>query len=710
MSTTNLVGKLLDRRYRPVRVLAAGGFGHTYLAEDTRRPNNPLCVVKHLVCPNQSQEMAELAVKMFHREAEVLERLTAHPQIPQLLAYFEEEGEFYIVQQYIQGHSLSQELQSKENWAESKVRAFLGQLLPILSFIHSQGVIHRDIKPSNILRQKSDGKLFLIDFGAIKQLQAPNVPSHALTSATISIGTPGYMPIEQGMGKPRPSSDIFGLGMTAIHGATTIHPQNLKEDEDGELIWKPFAQHLSPDLLNFLERMVRSHFKERYKDGSEALIAFQQLPALDLPETALQDITAPQILVAGSAYHYQTAPSINLPPAEVRTSPQEITMLHLDTAPALMEVENSPVAEVGQPISLPALTTEPDAPMPFIEKVHQTSIAENRSEHLQAIANGTTLPPEPHISETPVSPLSSPQAPAKLELANATTLLNPEPQKNSAPRLGRTILALGSLILVGGGVWGWGQWQNRTEAEALLTELRTLQSSGDHDTCLQKSNLLLPKLSSWQIEIQAIQQSCLAGKEQSSLTNAQKLLEQQKFAEAIAIAQSIPSNSPNQPSAQKIINQAAERIVSQINRNIQAKGDIARVEELVKILPATYKNRTKVAQSVRNYRRLWDKNKATVNQINQAFKAQKWDEVIELYQSLSIPDMQKQVKWTSDRAQREIASRRIAPVLPRTPDTPSVPSSPVDTYVPPPPPAYNPPPVYTPPSGGDDRPPPVYAD
>jgi len=700
VSTSNLVGKLLDRRYRTVRVLAAGGFGHTYLAEDTRRPNNPLCVVKHLVCPNQSQEMAELAIKMFHREAEVLEKLTAHPQIPQLLAYFEEDGEFYIVQQYIEGHSLNQELQSKENWAESKVRAFLGELLPILSFIHSQGVIHRDIKPSNILRQKSDGKLFLIDFGAIKQLQAPNAPNHALTSATISIGTPGYMPIEQGMGKPRPSSDIFGLGMTAIHGATTIHPQNLREDEDGELIWKPFAQHLSPDLLNFLERMVRSHFKERYKDGSEALSAFHKLPALDLPDTQSQEITAPQILVSPAVHHYQTAPIINFPPAEASTSPQEITLLNFDPAPEPVFSEMATEVEVSQSLSQQALPTEPDVPMPY-------SAAEPRA----AIANATTLitpdlASEPNTKETAVSQLSSPEFPVQPS-AKLETPLNPEPHQNPAsPQRHIAVLVLASVTLLGGGVWGWSQWQNRTTAEASLAELRTLQSAGDHDNCVQKSNQLLPKLSSFHTEIQEIQRSCITAKEQNSLANALKLLEQQKFAEAIALAQTIPSDSPNHPSAQKIINQAADRIASQINRSIQAKANVAQVEALAKILPATYKDRSKIAQSVRSYRQLWDKNKATVNKINQAFRAQKWDEAAELYQSLSIPDMQKQVKWISDRAQREIASRRAVPVLPSTPD---IPSRPVDTYVPPAP-VYNPPPVYTPPSGGDDRPPPVYAD
>ncbi len=635
MSSTNLVGKLLDRRYRTVRVLAAGGFGHTYLAEDTRRPNNPLCVVKHLVCPHQSPEMAELAIKMFHREAEVLEKLTAHPQIPQLLAYFEEDGEFYIVQQYIEGHSIAQELQTKEPWAESKVRAFLGELLPILSFIHSQGVIHRDIKPSNILRQKKDGKLFLIDFGAIKQLQAPNVSNHTLTSATISIGTPGYMPIEQGMGKPRPSSDIFGLGMTAIHGATTIHPQNFKEDEDGEILWQPFAQHLSPELLGFLARMVRSHFKERYKDGSEALIAFQNLPSLDLPNTDLQDITFPQPL-ASLPERSASEPG--------RTHPQEITLLNLDTQGAEAAVPSEPIPLTS--VAPPELPSEPNAP---------TLVEQERTE-------------------------------------------NPPPTKPWRTAL----LAFTSLLLIGGGIWGWRQWQDHREVENLLGELRSLQSAQDYSNCIQQSDLLLGKLSHRQPEIKEIRQSCVLAQEQKSLANARQLLEQQKFAEAIALAQTIPSGSQSQSAAQKIINQAAEGIARQINRSIQAKTDVAQIEQWEKILPPTYKERSQISQSVRNYRQLWDKDRATVNKINQAFREQNWDEALSLYQSLTIPAMQRQVKWISERAEREIARRRIVPV------TPSNPSPPMDTYIPP---AYEPPPpVYVPPSGGGDRPPPVYAD
>ncbi len=645
MSSTNLVGKLLDRRYRTIRVLAAGGFGHTYLAEDTRRPNNPLCVVKHLVCPHQSPEMAELAIKMFHREAEVLEKLTAHPQIPQLLAYFEEDGEFYIVQQYIEGHSIAQELQTKEPWAESKVRAFLGELLPILSFIHSQGVIHRDIKPSNILRQKKDGKLFLIDFGAIKQLQAPNATNHTLTSATISIGTPGYMPIEQGMGKPRPSSDIFGLGMTVIHGATTIHPQNFKEDEDGEILWQPFAQHLSPELLGFLARMVRSHFKERFRDGSEALLAFQKLPSLDLPDTDLQDITFPQPLVPSPR------PVVPEPGC---THPQEITLLNFDPQ--------------GAEATVPSASPPPT----WVE------------------------PSEPEISSD--APILLEQE--RIPNVEATTLDTPDLSTNKPWRT--ALLALTSLLLIGGGIWGWRQWQDHGEAETLLGELRNLQSAQDYNSCIQQSDLLLGKLSNRQTEINEIRQSCVLAQEQKSLANARQLLEQQKFAEAIALAQSIPSDSPNQTSAQKIINQASELIASQINRSIQAKTDVAQIEQWEKILPSTYKEHSKIRQSVRNYRQLWDKDRATVNKINQAFREQNWDEALSLYKSLTIPAMQKQVKWISERAEREIARRLIVPV------TPSNPSPPMDTYIPP---AYEPPPpVYVPPSGGGDRPPPVYAD
>jgi serine/threonine protein kinase, bacterial len=246
-----MIGKLLDYRYQVIRVLATGGFGETYIAEDTKRPGNPICVVKHLKPASRDSKIFDTAKRLFQSEAETLERLGNHDQIPRLLAYFDDSLEFYLVQEFIEGHTLSEELVSGETWTEAQVIQLLDEILNILEFVHHQGVIHRDIKPDNIIRRRSDHKLVLVDFGAVKQLRAGAYPNRS--SATVAIGTPGYMPTEQGQGKPRPNSDI----------------QNT-----GEILW----QHLAPvnqQLATVLNKMVRYHFKDRYQNAAEALQALR---------------------------------------------------------------------------------------------------------------------------------------------------------------------------------------------------------------------------------------------------------------------------------------------------------------------------------------------------------------------------------------------------------------------------------------------------
>ncbi|KAB8317625.1 protein kinase [Tolypothrix campylonemoides VB511288] len=277
-----MIGKLLDHRYKVIRVLATGGFGETYIAEDTKRPGNPICVVKHLKPANSEAKMFDTAKRLFQIEAETLEKLGNHNQIPRLLAYFDENQEFYLVQEFIEGHPLSEELHSNQRWNESQVTGLLLEVLDILKFVHGQGVIHRDIKPDNIIRRASDNKLVLVDFGAVKQLRVSTgyartqmftVAGHH--SATVAIGTPGYMPTEQGQGKPRPNSDMYALGIIAIEALTGVAPMDLQEDpHTGEILW----QHLVPvsnALEAVLSKMVRYHFKDRFQSASEALQALQ---------------------------------------------------------------------------------------------------------------------------------------------------------------------------------------------------------------------------------------------------------------------------------------------------------------------------------------------------------------------------------------------------------------------------------------------------
>ncbi|BBD68185.1 serine/threonine protein kinase [Nostoc commune NIES-4072] len=272
-----MLGQLLDGRYQVLQVLGKGGFGQTYIAQDTHRPGFPKCVVKHLKPVTRNSEFLETARRLFTSEAETLEELGYHDQIPRLLAYFEHNQEFFLVQEFIEGHTLKAELFPNQAWTEEKVIQLLQQMLAILEFLHSRNVIHRDIKPDNIIRRQQDGKLVLIDFGAVKQVQTQLLTLPGGTEATIAIGTPGYMSTEQGQGKPRPNSDIYSLGIIAIQSLTGLNPINFEEDVDtGEIYWQHQA-NVSSELASVLSKMVLHHFKQRYQSAAEVLQVLKHL-------------------------------------------------------------------------------------------------------------------------------------------------------------------------------------------------------------------------------------------------------------------------------------------------------------------------------------------------------------------------------------------------------------------------------------------------
>lgn len=269
--------KLLGGRYQVLEILAAGGFSQTYIAQDIHRPSNPKCVVKHLVSPSRESGFLHNARRLFQAEAETLEKLGHNDQIPRLLAHFEENREFYLVQEFIPGHPLSAELPPDSCWSEFQVVQLLQEILGILEFVHFHGLIHRDIKPSNLIRRKHDSRLVLIDFGSVKQMWTQAIAANTSTPTTIAIGTPGYISTEQGRGKPRPNSDLYALGMIGIQALTGLHPTQLQEEsETGEILWQHHAQ-VSEELASILSKMVRYHFKERYQTATEVLQALQML-------------------------------------------------------------------------------------------------------------------------------------------------------------------------------------------------------------------------------------------------------------------------------------------------------------------------------------------------------------------------------------------------------------------------------------------------
>jgi serine/threonine-protein kinase len=267
------VGQILGARYGIIRELGAGGFGRTYLAKDMQLPGQPPCVVKQLQPPSSDPSVLAIAKRLFNTEAEILYKLGTHDQIPQLLAHFEENQALYLVQEFIDGDDLSRELIRGKPLSEPEVIALLQDVLKILEFVHQQNVIHRDIKPSNLIRRARDGKLVLIDFGAVKEISSQGISA----GSTIRIGTPGYMALEQLAGHPRPNSDIYALGQTAIQALTGIFPYELPVDrQTGEVIWRDQTQ-VSPPLADIIDKMVRCHLRDRYQSATEVLEDLERL-------------------------------------------------------------------------------------------------------------------------------------------------------------------------------------------------------------------------------------------------------------------------------------------------------------------------------------------------------------------------------------------------------------------------------------------------
>ncbi|QDL09978.1 protein kinase [Brasilonema octagenarum UFV-E1] len=335
-------GKILDGRYKIVKVLGAGGFSETYIAEDIKLPNNPLCVVKQLKPANSKPEQLEIARRLFSSEAQALQKQGSYKQIPQLLAYFEEDEEFYLVQEYIIGHALSQEMLPGQRLLETRVIEILQDLLETLVFVHNNNVIHRDIKPSNIIRRDSDGKLVLIDFGAVKEVTTQILDHSEQTAFTIGIGTRGYAPSEQCYGRPQYSSDIYAVGMIGIKALTGMAPHEIERDANSELKWVDKA-YVSQSLSDILTKMVREDFRQRYQSASQALEALARLSSQHSERSLLQhkvgnisleEIDTPTTPWTGiSEDSSQSAVSTSLLPSRYENSIEDCQDLPTDTRP-----------------------------------------------------------------------------------------------------------------------------------------------------------------------------------------------------------------------------------------------------------------------------------------------------------------------------------------------------------------------------------------
>ncbi len=269
-----MTGQIINGCYLVTDILTPGNFGQTYIAKNISLPGNPVCVVKQLK-PKVNPSYYKIALRKFYEEAENLAKLGQHPQIPHLLDYFQENDQFYLVQEYIAGHTLRKEIEISRSISEEQVIKILLDLLEILKFVHANQVIHRDIKPANIIQREQDNKLVLIDFGAVKK-----IVSGEPRASTVIIGSPGYMPQEQRIGQPQYCSDIYAVGMVCIQALMGYPPSGMNILElprnQGEIIWRDRVQ-ISNGLGKILTKMIRYNYQERYSSAQEVIEEIENL-------------------------------------------------------------------------------------------------------------------------------------------------------------------------------------------------------------------------------------------------------------------------------------------------------------------------------------------------------------------------------------------------------------------------------------------------
>jgi Protein kinase domain/GUN4-like len=283
----------LAGRYRAVQTIGSGGFASTFRAIDEHRLGTS-CVIKQFLPQQQDSSTHQKAVDLFTQEAVLLKDLGSHPQIPALKAFLEQDERLYIIQEYIEGHSLRREFEQRGCLNEAEAAQMLKSLLPVLQFIHDHRVIHRDIKPSNIIR-KSDGTLVLIDFGSSHQSY-----TRLFDRRTPKTATPGYAPPEQMKGTVYPSSDLFSLGLTCLRLLTGRFPDQNGVDPllnaEGQWCLGTAIQTLSEGLATVFENLLQIDVNYRYASAQAVLtdlaasteicrvpyLADMSLPAADL--------------------------------------------------------------------------------------------------------------------------------------------------------------------------------------------------------------------------------------------------------------------------------------------------------------------------------------------------------------------------------------------------------------------------------------------
>jgi serine/threonine protein kinase len=273
------LGTLLQQRYRVTKILGQGGFGRTYLAQDTGCFDE-MCVLKEFTPNDRGREALKKSKELFHREAEVLYQIN-HPQIPKFRANFEEQKRLFLVQEYAEGKTvaktLSERLKNNTTFTEAEAVSFLQNMLPVLSHIHGMGIIHRDISPDNIIFRDRDKLPVLIDFGVVKAGVTQLEVSTQIHQGT-TVGKAGYAPGEQlQTGEAYANSDLYALAVTVVVMMTGRKPESLIDKSTMTWKWHQWVPTLTPWFAKILNRMLSRSPNSRYQSGNEVAQALRSV-------------------------------------------------------------------------------------------------------------------------------------------------------------------------------------------------------------------------------------------------------------------------------------------------------------------------------------------------------------------------------------------------------------------------------------------------
>ena len=431
MTTTST---LVNNRYRVVRELGKGGFGATFLVEDTQLPSGKRCVLKELMPIENNEETYRLIKQRFEREAVILEELgNVSLQIPTLYAYFGENSKFYLVQEYVEGETIAQRVMSQGVMTDAAVREWLSGILPVLACVHEKRIIHRDIKPDNVILRSRDHKPVLIDFGAVRETMGTQINVNGKSTQSIVIGTPGFMPSEQAAGRAVFGSDLYSLGLTAIYALTGKIPQELPTDPmTGEVQWRSYAPSVSAGLASVIDRAIAPGIHARFQTSAQMLDALlvTEMPAVMLGTVLSQPygvqtrppVSEAQKTIVAAPGNYQQQPQYAQPQYSQQLQYAQQPIHVNQSAPAqdsktwiialgvgaLVTLSGVGVMAIMKDKSVPIATTAPAQTTPASSAPAATSVTVN---------SGNTSPDKVEVP----SPEPAPAPPVRTTTTTTTT-------------------------------------------------------------------------------------------------------------------------------------------------------------------------------------------------------------------------------------------------------------------------------------------------